>query len=430
MSPSSLEGKPFFVSPKPWDLSEQQQREHYRPVFKDPSWMIQGIIRTGCIALITHWDIPDTVKPVNAIGGYEFLCSYSWKQTTIPTIYVPGTPPKWTPQSLPYQLPEDEGSHYVDQHADRVPTYQFEPIFQALAIMNSNVRFDDIDIVVNRNTLQKLFTFASYKRSSSAFHLDLDLIDNTLFIGRKERHAMTKTSSGFGRNFETDFTSEDATLPDAMGHHRVVKYKLGALDIAVRMEVDGCYSEEPADDSVDAVQAEASVYTTPPHEPRKMSTLPEFFLNVLGTMEPASAATTHRLNTNVIAQGKLVPHNQVLELKSSHSKKASSREQIWFGRVRHLVFAKHEQGLVHAVESSSWDEAELEDWAVQHQRYLRRLVWLLEEIRQVVLEKTNGHAVLVAIEKGAPLQIFQANRNHSALPKEVVGKFWDMSGKS
>lgn len=52
--------------------------------------------------------------------------------------------------------------------------------------MNSTVRFNDVDIVVNRNTLQKLLNFTRFKRGSKAFYLELNMIHKTLCISRGE----------------------------------------------------------------------------------------------------------------------------------------------------------------------------------------------------------------------------------------------------
>ncbi|KAF1842879.1 uncharacterized protein K460DRAFT_257533, partial [Cucurbitaria berberidis CBS 394.84] len=271
------------------------------------SWMTKNIRKEKKVALILHTDVRASSIPVTSAEGYEFLCSYSWKQFVVSTIYVPGTPPRWNPPLLPIQLMKDKGAHWVDQHGDKVPRFQFEPVFQALAIMNPNVRFDDVDIVVNRNTLQKLYSFASFKRSYKQFYIDLDMVGKTLFIGRRERNASTTSPSGYGRNFENKFTSVDPSLVDADGHHRVVRYKLGALNAVVRMEVDGYY-EVPAAPNDSSELNESS--SKAPNE---------FFLNLLGTMEPANAAIVHHnpQHTAVIRGGMLVPHNQTLELKSN-----------------------------------------------------------------------------------------------------------------
>jgi hypothetical protein len=90
------------------------------------------------------------------------------------------------------QLPSDTGLHWIDQHAERVPQHQFEPVFQALSVMNPSVRFDNVDIVVNRSSLQLLLRLLK-NQSTQAFHLDLDVVGKTLFIGRKPRTPCSKT---------------------------------------------------------------------------------------------------------------------------------------------------------------------------------------------------------------------------------------------
>jgi hypothetical protein len=161
-----------------------------RPPFKDPSWMTTRI-QGSPVHTINHSDVQDTDDLVTTLGGYELVCSYSWKNTSEPTIYVPGTPALWTPPSLPIQLEKDSGKHFTDQHGYRVPRYQFEPIFQTLTTMNPTKSFEKVHIVINRNSLQKLLAFASMKRTYHQFHLSLDMIGDTLFLGRHERNAQT-----------------------------------------------------------------------------------------------------------------------------------------------------------------------------------------------------------------------------------------------
>lgn len=186
--------------------------------------------------------------------------------------------------------------------------------------MNPAVRFNVIDIVVNRNTLQKLYNFASFKRGR-AFHVDLDMVQNTLFINRREAKAKTQQHSGYGRNFEEAFTTEDPRLPQAEGHHRVICYRFGGLNLVVCIEADGYYSEgQDVEDSPD-----------------------EFFRNVLGTTMQTTIQHRSPHPTAAIAQGTMVPHNRTLELKS-RSSKGAALEQMWFGRTPYLCIAKHREG--------------------------------------------------------------------------------------
>ncbi|KAI8941185.1 hypothetical protein NX059_002422 [Plenodomus lindquistii] len=377
------------------------------------------------------------------------MCSYSWKNSKCPRIFVPGTPPKWTPPKLPIQLPRDKGMYWVDQNGDRVAKFQFEPIFQALAVMNPTVRFEEVDVVVNRNTLQKLYSFVQYKRSYSQFFVDLDMIGNTMFIGRREKNAKIWTQSGHGRSFEKMFTTEDPDLKDVDGHHRIVRYQLGSLDLVVRMEADAYVEEqeELAEMDLDEKKGYADACFAAAEEllesgedgtldpsshhnnVQEAKDLPnEFFRNLFGAFGSSSDVIPHsnQCHTQVITQGRLTTHNQSLELKCNE-RKPEAAQQIWFGRVPRIVYGKHKTGSVCNPEEIRWTQSDFEAWAAapQTQGDLRKLVWLLSEIRSLVLNKTNGHAVLVAMEKGAPLQIFQAKQSWGALPRAIVERFWD-----
>ena len=289
--------------------------------------------------------------------------------------------------------------------------------------MNPTVRFDSVDVVVNRNTLQKLHTFAALKRSYRQFYLNLNVVGKTLFVSRMEQHAMERARGGYGRNFENVFTSGDPAVMDAEGHHRVVRYDLGGLNVVVRLEADGYLGDEDLLASTGTVESEGDTSRTP-------APLNEFFLNLLQTVGLGSAAIAHHnpQHTHVIPRGTLVPHNSSLELKSNNAK-PKAKEQIWFGRVPHVVFGRHDKGLISTVERIDWQQEDFEAWAIKNQRSLRRLVWLLREIRRLVLERTDGKAVLVAMEKGSPLQVFPMKEGYGALPREVVERFWDTGGK-
>jgi hypothetical protein len=50
-------------------------------------------------------------------------------------------------------------------------------------------------------------------KSSQPLLLDLDIVSNTLFLGRRVRHAKVASMPGsFGRSFESYFTAEDPRL--------------------------------------------------------------------------------------------------------------------------------------------------------------------------------------------------------------------------
>lgn len=229
-------------------------------------------------------------------------------------------------------------------------------------------------------------------------------------IGRKEKDPKVFQSKGCGHNFENASTCEDPNLQDVDGHHRVIQYQMGDLQLAVRIEADAYLQHiEPASQNHDN------------YDPQ------EFFDNIMHIFQSAShAIVTHSNNsqTFVINCGTYQPHNSTIELKSN-TKKRQASEQCWFGRTSLCVFGHHYRNLITNVEEVRWFEKDFEIWAQDHQRQLKRLVWLLEELRRVVQGAPGKKAVLVAVEKGAPLQIFEMEGEKGLLPREIIERFWD-----
>ena len=93
--------------------------------------------------------------------------------------------------------------------------------------MNSDFDFSNVDLIANRNSLRKLLDF-SKGRAPDSFRIDLNLVNNTLFLTRRERNTREmihgNQNSGFGHNFERAFTQPAAGIEDSSGHHRVIRY--------------------------------------------------------------------------------------------------------------------------------------------------------------------------------------------------------------
>src|SRR2546421_3858542 len=176
---------------------------------------------------------------VSSTAGIALLCKYNWVLKSTPTIYVPGGPARWNPATLPVTLPKDSGSYFIDQNAARAPTYPFEPMFAALDLMKPDFNFGGVDLVTNRNSLRKLLHFAS-GRPQQSFRIDIKLVQSTLFLTRREkktREVIRKAmSAGYGHNFERAFTKPLDGLEDSSGHHRIVRYRMAALNCVVRFE--------------------------------------------------------------------------------------------------------------------------------------------------------------------------------------------------
>ncbi|PVH90902.1 hypothetical protein DM02DRAFT_636480, partial [Periconia macrospinosa] len=148
------------------------------------AWMLRG---TG---KMVHSIPASTIQPasaeVSSESGFEVLCGYNWHEDE-KTISVPGGPPKWAPLPLPATLSPNSDHRNMDQVTTQVPVHPFEPVFQAMSITNPDMRLDEVDIIVNRNSLRKLLDFVSGKQQY-AFRMDLHMVKDTLFICRRERN--------------------------------------------------------------------------------------------------------------------------------------------------------------------------------------------------------------------------------------------------
>ena len=201
-------------------------------------------------------------------------------------------------------------------------------MFCALESMNPKVHLDEVDIVVDRNNLHNLLRFIQGK-TTDPFRLDLQLVNNTLFLTCKDARFWHYASGlSYGFNFERHFTQAAGGMHDATAHYRVIQYNMGTLNLAVHFEADSYYEETLSTDDVErsAVQASAVVDGGPKSLPK------------------------YRRKIQVIKKGHSVPSYSIAELKTCLHLKYKSigpakwMDQLWFGRTSHLFMGEYEKG--------------------------------------------------------------------------------------
>ena len=302
-------------------------------------------------------------------------------------------------------------------------------MFQEIAVMNPEFRLDNIEIVVNRTVLENLMKFIR-NNSFQDFHLDLDMEGDTLFVGRKTRYAKggnPEEAFSTGAGFEAMFATQDPELDDVDGHHRVINYMLGPLDICVRFEVDGYIADFEKD-------FELPEFTMPDYTPTSSA-------DSTRTIEHRSPCSTV-----MILKGTLVSQTQIVKLKSKR-KPDTPTEQMWFGRTLSCLLGTHRENLFSRLSLRHLEQEDLRVWEETHQPALQSLVWLLQKLVEATKSTKEGSAVLVAMNgavvnkqstvpansgtqakkvKSKPhtLVVYEARKRVGALPKEIVERFW------
>ncbi|KAI1758503.1 hypothetical protein GGR53DRAFT_301441 [Hypoxylon sp. FL1150] len=194
---------------------------------------------SNVFAEITRSDLQGLSTPRQAsITDVKHLSSYNWIEAPTPTISVPGSPPLWSPPSVPRTLAKDSGLFYIAQNEARLPASPLEPLFRALYATNPTFDVRAIDVVTDRNNIRKLLSFINPRSSQGgpkAFTIEVEITGNTGLFCRQE--TSTQEFRGYGREFEKAYTTNP--VEGSNGHHRIISYRFGDLRLVVRHESDG-----------------------------------------------------------------------------------------------------------------------------------------------------------------------------------------------
>lgn len=321
--------------------------------------------------------------------------------------------------TLPIELPKDKRVSSEDA-APHIPDFPFKPLFRATADMNPSFRFDDVDVLVSRNSLRKLLQFSAGKQKRLAsFRIDLHLIDGTLVMERCEKDAHRMVSGdghyGWGKSFESAFTKYPTGLEDSTAHHRALRYQLGELACVVCFEVDACYVPKSE------AGGESESLPPLPKVPLLASAMDQLLIINDGPVG----------NTTAIRSP--MPQTTAAEIKTAMKpeKLEAYLPQVWFGRTPWLIIARHKNGTFKTVEVTHV-EAEFAGWEEKHQADLRKLVAVLAQLREAVRENGGGHCVAVYESHMDPqaLRVYPSAVAKEAIPDDLRRKLWDSEGGS
>ncbi|KAK2014528.1 hypothetical protein LZ32DRAFT_603259 [Colletotrichum eremochloae] len=361
---------------------------------------------------ILHSALVPSTTAVSSETGYQLVGSYNWQAEKPLTIQVPGHAAIWKDLRFPLTLPPDRGTHFRDINTARLPKHPFEPMLRAAASMNPHASFDDIDIIVNRSSLQKLLKFCT-GWCPDDFRLSLHLVRNTLIIERCETQtrefARESSNPRWGRTFERFSTKLPTGLERSLAHHRTLRYSLGALNCAVQFEVDASY--DPDGEKPTPSDAWASLE----EEPSTLSAQP-------GKIE----SPPRRLRVDTGYPGaRVMDQSSVAEIKTvtKNGNPNSFMTQLWFGRTPWLIVAQHKEGTFNGMTIT--DAAALFAWwEDRHQETLRKLATLLGELRAAVQKNRGRHSAAIFERGSGAIGIYDLMSDKQAVPTDLRRRLW------
>ncbi|KAL4063769.1 hypothetical protein J3A83DRAFT_969411 [Scleroderma citrinum] len=307
---------------------------------------------------------------------------------TSPVIAVPGCPRMWK-GSPPTTVPADRGEYYADGNAchmgHRSPLV---PIFAAIDTLHGNFRYQELDLVTDRNNLRKLLRCIN-QQHDEAFRIDVDLVGKTCLLTRRDE--VTKETitefRGFGHEYEKAATKPRRGSEAEVGHHRIVTYDFGGLRVLLRYEVDAC-TESKSDDS---------------------DLLTSFSSLTIGDQRPTSQqdlAYVNRFGIRVKLTNprSVVPQSRVIEIKTRSSHRTldwkEAYPQLYLSQTPYLYLAKHTKGSFHPVEKINLNGQAVIPYANEAKGAMSKLEVLLGSILKAVRKQGEGKPLSLVYSEG------------------------------
>ncbi|KFY19857.1 hypothetical protein V491_04163 [Pseudogymnoascus sp. VKM F-3775] len=364
-------------------------------------------------ALLIEDDAPE-------IANVEYIASYNWLDSTVPTVLVPGenppcrcAPPAWTPPREDLQLKQDEGDFFRDINAAHYPSYPIEPAIRSIIALQPDFDVQSVDFVGCGSTIGNLLRFAGSQ--TKPFRFDVDVVGDTILFVRRENSPteLIKDVRGYGHTFPEGYTTWDSDSRRSVSHQRIIRYEFGGLRLLVRTETDG-YLKRAGDQVINSLASQG--------------TLESDIGNV--NMSSSSPSTTQKLQLKM--QGHKVSQEQIFDIKTRSQQNIFDMEEIlprlWLNQTSKFLLAYHRYGL--------FDQPEVKDvrhlvigWQKDNSGLLGRFHAILRRIVDVVRDSDEQQLEVSWDGQGPLLITKQVGKGRRALPSDLR-KLWDDASDS
>jgi hypothetical protein len=372
------------------------------------------------------------------ISQVEDVASYNWLDKHTPTVLVPGIPPVWHVPAITPHLKPDTGTCYVDQNLDRNPWSPLEPLIRAIITTHPDFDFNGLDIVTDRWPIRRLLEFVG--GAADDFEFGLEVLGKAVLFTRMEKQSRQLISpgtfQGYRRAFEEAYTKIPSSAQGSTSHHRVIRYRIGSLQLLVRFAVDAYLQEE--------IPGHIKSASKDIYEPKDLVTFMK--ATSLSTDAPSIDTTPEAPGVTVVRGGQVIAHSALLELTTRFKFARvpfdieNKFPDLWLSQMQHYVVAFHQNvgtkwsrqksGLARLAEFKDIEikhisEDHLRSWEESNQTDIRKLVMVLQQILNQAMameapcivrySKSEGHLTLSKV----------AGEKFAGLPKDLRGKFFD-----
>ena len=324
-----------------------------------------------------------------------------------------GSPATWSPPAHRRKLAPDKGEVFIDQNAARYSSFPLEVMFRAIYEMQPEINLDDVDVVICRNTMAKLFDFVTM--NSKNFEIDVDIIGDKAVFTRKERKTTEVIDEfrGFGHTFPEEFTKWDSEVKGSSSHHRVARYTFGDLNYLLRFESD-CYL---ADKAVNVKEAPLAGQGSKAGLVDTMALLSSSNTLRFGEVRPTT-------NCGLVVRngGREVDQAAAAEIKTRAAHKVLDMDSVlprlWISQTPNLIAAYHKGGRFDDVQVLDVRK-DISRWEERNSGNLRKLNTLIRRIIDTV-QKSVAMKCRVRGSEGGNLEIWELDSSHeSALPYDL-----------
>lgn len=288
-----------------------------------------------------------------------------------------------------------------------------EPIFRAIYEVHPELDLDDVDVVICRNTMAKLFDFVT--TNSKNFEIDVEIVGNKAVFIRKERKTTEFIHGfrGFGHTFPEEYTRWDSAVKGSSSHYRVAEYEFAGLNYLLRFESDGYLAENAGQKASSQRQGIADLAST-------TDLLSSGGFPTIGEKRPM---TGHEL---VIRNGGIeVDQGATIEIKTRAVHKVLDMESVlprlWMSQTANLIVAYHKGSRFDDVQILDMRK-DLEKWEEGNSVNLRKPDAIIRRIIDTV-QNTITMKCRIRRTDSRELEIWELDISHqSALHTDLCRK--------